>query len=196
MKSITGFIVSPDGERYNNKVKVGDKELIVNSEIQNHEYVNRLAVVKSTPIINNTDIEVGDTVVVHHNVFRRWHNVKKKEKNTRSFLKEDEYIIQQDQIFLYKKNDSWKCIEGFCFIQPIKSLFGFDVHLEEPCVGIVKYTDGSFDEDQLVGFHPSSMYEFIIEGCRLYRVYSKYITIKYERKGNEEAYNPSWAQSS
>ena len=79
MRSITGFIVSPDGERYNNKINVGDKELIVNSEIQNHEYVNRLAIVKSTPIINNTDIKVGDIVVVHHNVFRRWHNVKKKE---------------------------------------------------------------------------------------------------------------------
>ena len=195
MRSITGFIVSPDGARYNNKISVGDKELIVNSEIQNHEYVNRLAVVKSTPIINNTDIKVGDVVVVHHNVFRRWHNIKKKEKNTRSFLKDNEYIIQEDQIFLYKRNNDWKCLKGFCFIQPIKSLVKWDVVPEQPCVGIIKYTDGSFNKDQLVGFHPSSMYEFIIEDQRLYRVYSKYITIKYERKGNEEAYNPSWAQS-
>ena len=49
MRSITGFIVSPDGERYNNKINVGDKELIVNSEIQNHEYVNRALLRKPKP---------------------------------------------------------------------------------------------------------------------------------------------------
>ena len=38
-----------------------------------------------------------------------------------------------------------------------------------------------------------SIYEFIIDGKRLYRVYSKFITIKYEYQGNEEEYNPSWA---
>ena len=38
--------------------------------------------------------------------------------------------------------------------------------------------------------------ENILEGKRLYRVLNKFITIKYEYQGNEEAYNPSWAQSS
>ena len=33
-------------------------------------------------------------------------------------------------------------------------------------------------------------------GKRLYRVMTQFITIKYEYQGNEEEYNPSWAQSS
>ena len=36
--------------------------------------------------------------------------------------------------------------------------------------------------------------EEVIDGDRLYRVMNKFITIKYEYQGNEEAYNPSWAQ--
>ena len=64
---------------------------------------------------------------------------------------------------------------------------------EEKCVGIVKYTDGVNNVNDLVGFTPFSTYEFIIDGKRLYRVLNKFITIKYEYEGNEEAYNPSWA---
>ena len=51
MKSVYNFVVTPVGERYNNKKKVGDKELILNTEIYNHQHVNRKAQVISTPII-------------------------------------------------------------------------------------------------------------------------------------------------
>ena len=80
MKSVYNFVVTPKGERYNNKKKVDDGELILITEIYNHQYVNREAIVISTPIIGDTDIKVGDTVIVHFNVFRRWHNVKGIEK--------------------------------------------------------------------------------------------------------------------
>ena len=82
MKSIYNFVVRPKGERYNNKKKVDGGELILNTEIYNHQYVNREAIVISGPIVGDTDIKAGDTVIVHHNVFRRWHNVQGKEKNT------------------------------------------------------------------------------------------------------------------
>ena len=92
MKSVYNFVVTPKGERYNNTKKVGDSELILNTEIFNHQYVNREAIVISTPIIGDTNIKAGDTVVVHHNVFRRWHNVKGIEKNSRSYFNESTYI--------------------------------------------------------------------------------------------------------
>ena len=60
-------------------------------------------------------------------------------------------------------------------------------------VGIVKYTDGTVEENELIGFKPNSEYEFTVDGERLYRVLSSFITIKYEYKGNEKEYNPSWA---
>jgi len=198
MRSLFNFIVSPDGERYSNSVKVGDKDLILNTEVFNHQYVNRYAIVLKEPAVNNTSIKKGDKLVVHHNVFRRWHNVKGIEKNSRSFMNDNEYAINDDQIFLHKPVGSggWSAMEGFCFVQPLKSTDAFDIETERPLVGIVEYTDGTHKKGDLVGFTPVSKYEFVIGDKRLYRVMTKFITIKYEYTGNEEEYNPSWASSS
>ena len=196
MKSVYNFVVKPIGKRYNNVKKVGDKELIVNTEIFNHQYVNRQATVISKPIIGDTDIDVGSDVILHHNVFRRWHNVKGVEKNSKSYFNEDTYIVQPDQIFLYKKFWQWHSPKGFCWVKPIKNKDKYANSETQENIGIIKYTDGSFDVNDLVGFTPKSNYEFVIDGELLYRVYTKFITIKYEYQGNEEAYNPSWAQSS
>ena len=195
MKSIYGFLVKPIGERYNNKKKIGDKELILNTEIFNHQYINREAKVLSIPKIGETDIKVGDTVIVHHNVFRRWNDVKGREKNSRSYVNEDLYIAHPDQVFLYKRKDKWIAPKGYCFIQPIKETDEFSIETEKACRGVVLYSDGSNNVGDLVGFTPFSTYEFVIDNIRSYRVLSKFITIKYEYQGNEETYNPSWAQS-
>jgi len=200
VKSPYNYIIKPKGERYNNTVSVGDKSLITNTDIFDHKHVNREAVVLSTPKAFDTDIKEGDTVIVHHNVFRRWNDVNGKERNSKSFFKEDMYFVNEDQIFAYKqvanwsrlKLSSWKPMKGFCFVKPIKSTDKFSQDIEKPLVGIVKYSDGSYKVGDLVGFTPNSEYEFIIERERLYRVYSKFITIKYEYQGNEEEYNPSW----
>ena len=196
MRSVYNYVVKPKGGRYNNSKKVGDKDLILNTEIFNHQYINRQATIISTPIIGSTDIEVGDDVIVHHNVFRRWHNQHDEEKNSRSYFKEDTYIISQDQIFLYKTFWQWKTIPGFCWVKPIKNFNKLDIDQEQPLMGIIEYADKGFNKGDLVGFTPNSEYEFVIDGQKLYRVLSKFITIKYEYQGNEETYNPSWAQSS
>ena len=195
MKAPFDFIIEPKGERYNNSKKVGDKSLILNTEVYNHQYVNRVAIVKAIPTAIETKIKVGDEVIVHHNVFRRWHDVYGKEKNSRSYFDENTYLVRQDQIFLYDSK-SWKASDGYCFVQPIKQRNNLAEEKEEQCIGIVKYTDGTYDKGELVGFTPSSMYEFVIDNTKLYRVLNKFITIKYEYQGNEETYNPSWAQSS
>ena len=196
MKSVYNFVVTPNGKRYNNNKKIGDSELILNTEIYNHQYVNRKASVISTPIIGDTDIQVGDDVIVHHNVFRRWHNVKGIEKNSKSYFNESTYLISQDQIFLYKRYWEWKTPKGYCWVKPLKATDQFNIKQEKPLQGIVKYSDGTVNVNDIVGFTPNSEYEFVIDGERLYRVFSKFITIKYEYQGDEEEYNPSWAQSS
>ena len=196
MKSVYNFVVKPIGKRYNNTKKIGDQELVVNTEIFNHQYVNRKAKVLSVPIVSDTNIEVNDDVIVHHNVFRRWHNQHGIEKNSKSYFDEDTYIVQPDQIFLYKRFWEWRTTKGFCWVQPIKNKDKYSISKEQENVGIIKYSDGTFNVGDLVGFTPISTYEFIIDGEKLYRVYTKFITIKYEYQGNEEAYNPGWAQSS
>ena len=193
MKSVYNFVVTPKGERYNNTKKVGYSELILNTEIFNHQYVNREATVISTPIVGDTDIKAGDTVVVHHNVFRRWHDVKGVERNSKSYFDESTYFINKDQIFLYKRSDKWIAPKGYCFVKPLKALDQFNIESEKPLQGIVKYSDGTVKINDLIGFRPNSEYEFIVDGERLYRVLSNFITIKYEYQGNEEEYNPSWA---
>ena len=196
MKSVYNFVVTPKGKRYNNTKKVGDSELILNTEIYNHQYINREATVISTPIIGDTDIKPGDTVIVHHNVFRRWHNVKGIEKNSRSYFNESTYFIYHDQIFLYKRDKEWIAPKGYCFVKPLKAIDKFNIESEKPLQGIVKYSDGTMEVNDLVGFTPGSEYEFVVNNERLYRVLSNLITIKYEYQGDEEEYNPSWAKSS
>ena len=193
MKSVHNFVVTPKGQRYNNTKRVGDSELILNTEIFNHEYVNREATVVSSPMVGDTEIKPGDTVIVHHNVFRRWHNIRGVEKNSKSYFNESTYLINYDQIFLYKRNKKWIPPKGYCFVKPLKSIDQFNIESEKPLQGIVKYSDGTVKVGDLVGFKPSSEYEFIVDGERLYRVLSNFITIKYEYQGNEEEYNPSWA---
>ena len=192
MQSVYGFVVKPKGQRYNNTKTIGDKELILNSEIYNHQFTNREATVLEVPKINNTGISKGDTLIVHHNVFRRWTNVRGDEKNSKNYFEENKYVIYEDQIFLYKSGDVWKPMVGFCFVKPIRAKQKLGIDTEQPLVGIVKYTDGSVEANELVGFTPSSEYEFVFDSQRLYRVYSKFITIKYEYQGYEEEYNPSW----
>ena len=114
----------------------------------------------------------------------------------KSYFDEKNYLVNYDQIFLYKRNNKWKAPKGYCFVKPLKAIDKFNIESEKPLQGIVKYSDGTVNTNDLVGFRPSSEYEFIVDGERLYRILSHFITIKYEYQGNEEAYNPSWAQSS
>jgi hypothetical protein len=196
MKSVYNFVITPKGSRYNNTKKIGDKELILNTEIYNHQYVNREATVISTPIVGeDLGIKPGDTVITHFNVFRRWHDIKGIERNSRSYFDEKTYLITKDQIFLYKRNKNWSCPKGYCFIQPIRDTDKFNIETEKPFMGVVKYSDGTVNVGDIVGYRPKTECEFIVDDVRLYRILSNLITIKYGHQKNEEAYNPSWTQS-
>ena len=94
---------------------------------------------------------------------------------------------------MYKRNKDWTAPKGYCFIQPIKETDQFNTDVEKPLIGIVKYSDGTVNVGDLIGYRPNTECEFIIDGIKLYRVLSNLITIKYEHQGNEETYNPSWA---
>ncbi len=102
-------------------------------------------------------------------------------------------------IFIYyKQNNKWIAPEGYCFVKPIISNNILLNEKEIPLRGIIKHVDKNLKDiykEDLVGFTPSSEYEFIIDGERMYRVPTNSISIKYERQGNEKEYNPSWTKS-
>jgi len=151
------------------------------------------------PLVTETKIQPGDEVIVHHNVFRRWHNMQGKEQNSKSYINENTYAVKEDQVYAYKRNNKWRALKGYCFVKPIKSHDKFGIDKEQPLMGIMKYIDPDLKNlniGDLVGFIPSSEFEFIINGERLYRVLTNSISIKYEYQGDEEEYNPSWTQSS
>ena len=195
MQSLFNFIVKPKNERYDNKKYIDGQELLLNTEISDHRYISRVGIVTAIPKSEKTEIQVNDEVILHHNVFRRWYDVRGKEKNSRSYYKEDEYFVTSDQIFLYKRNGKWQAPKGFCFVKPILSNNILLNEKEVPLRGIIKYVDkelNDIEKEDLVGFTPSSEYEFIVDGERLYRVPTNSISIKYERQGTEKEYNPSW----
>ena len=200
MTGVFDFIVKPVGSRYENSIDIDGKELIVNTKIESFKSVNNIAKVVSVPLAYKTDIKVGDTVVIHHNVFRRFYDMKGKQKNSRSYFKEDLYFCSSDQIYLYKTDTEWKSFGDRCFIKPLKNIDHLKLDKERKLIGILKYGNDSLKElrinpGDLVGYTPFGEFEFIIEGQRLYCMKSNDIVIKYEYKGNEEEYSPSWAQS-
>ena len=181
MNSTFYYLVKPKNDRYNNTNKIGDKELVLNTEIFNHQYISRQGIVVGLPKEIETPIQVGDEVIVHHNVFRRWHDVRGKERNSASYVQEDLYRIDTEQVFAYKR-DEWTALPNYTFVKPAGTL-----------IGEVVYSD-KYEKGTIVGYRPAAEYEFNIDEEKLYRVRTDFITMVYEYKGEEKQNNRSWLQ--
>jgi len=198
MKSLYNFIIKPLNSRYDNTRKIGDKTLIINTNIENHVFVSKEAVVVSTPAAYTSPINVGDKLYVHHNIFRRWYDQKGKERNSSMFFKKDMYFCAPDQIYMY----NGRCFNNYCFIKPLEDNHYLKTSKEKPNVGIVRYSNKALEALEitpgtLITFTPDSEFEFIIDGERLYCMKSNNnIALTHENKGDEKEYNPSWAKSS
>ena len=198
MKSLYSFIVKPFDDRYNNVKKIDDKHLILNTSIENYEFVSKKAVVVETPAAFKTKIKQGDIVYVHHNIFRRWYDQKGRERNSSTYFKDDLYFCSLGQVYAYKNKNkiisNWK----YCFVSPIKETNALYNTKERKHTGILKYSNNELEmlgltPGELVTFTPNSEFEFIVEGERLYCMKSNDIALTHEYEGNEKEYNPSWA---
>ena len=197
MNSLYSFIVKPLNERYDNIKKIGDKKLIVNTGIEDHQFISKKAVVVSTPAAFKTKVNVEDEVYIHHNIFRRWYDQKGRERNSSTYFKDDLYFVSPEQIYMYNSKPHL----DYCFVKPILNNQILENRKEQPNVGIVKYTNNTLEAlgitpGTLITFTPNSEFEFIIDGERLYCMKSNNIALTHEYKGNEIENNPSWAKSS
>lgn len=188
MKSLYNYIISTKS-RYNNKVDVGGKELIINSEITERDYhfVNRIGTIVNTPINIKTKAKAGDEVIVHHNVFRRWFDVHGNEKNSASYIAEDTYMVNPDQVYAINSGSGWECLDEYCFVEPVEEDDIWSLESEKKLLGKLTYTNEylaslGLSYGDTVGFTPDSEYEFNIDDKKLYRILSKEITINYGHK--------------
>jgi len=194
VKSLYSFIVKPLEKRYDNVRKIGDVNLIINTGIEDHQFISKKAVVVSTPAAFKSKVNVGDEVYIHHNIFRRWYDQKGRERNSSTYFKDDLYFVSPEQIYMY----NLKPHLNYCFVKPLKNQSFLNNRKEQPNIGIVKYTNKTLEalgitSGTLITFTPNSEFEFIIEGERLYCMKSNDIALTHEYQGNEEENNPSWA---
>lgn len=173
MRSPDNFLVSPlNNERYDNRSKTGSG-LILSLDKEDHTTTNRFGIVLETPIDYNGEITKGDTLLVHHNVFRQYYDMAGLERNGNSYFRENIYLINNEQYFLYKHNNEWLAPNPFCFIKPC----------EEELTGTIRYMNSEMEAmGLLVGdkvvFQPDSEYEFYVDGERLYRMFTKNLCLK------------------
>ena len=197
MKSLYQFIIKPLKNRYDNVKDLNGKKLLINSNIENHLFVSKKAVVIETPAAYKTKINKVDEIYVHHNIFRRYYDMKGKEKNSSTFFKDDLYFAYPEQIYMYNN----KSHLNYCFVKPLLNKNYLSINKEQNHIGILKYGNNVLDAlkikpGMLITFTPNSEFEFIIGNERLYCMKSNDIALIHEHEGNEKEYNPSWAKSS
>ena len=200
MKALYDFIVEPVGDRYANKIKIGDSELVLNANIENHKFVNVIAKVISTPVNLDTNIKAGNLLLVHHNVFRRFYDIRGTEKNSRSYFKDNKYFVSLDQIFMYNDN-GWKAFGNRCFVKPLQSDNTFLTDSRKKNYGVLIYGNEELNklnvsEGDIVNYKNKREFEFLISEQLLYCMKSNDILINHGQQRNEKEYNPSWTQGS
>lgn len=176
MKSPFYFIVRPvDGKRYDNVMNVNGADFIVSTSIEDHKVVNRFGEVIEVPMFYKGPIKKGDTLVVHHNVFRIYYDQSGNERSNLSHYKDDIYLIDDQQFFLYKTpGEDWNAPYPYCFVSPIEArdtLIKSEDHLQalEAVVEYIPEND-SVKKGDLVSFQPHMEYEFTIDNRLLYRM--------------------------
>lgn len=187
MKSPNLFIVRPlNGRRYDNIKDIGGIDFITSVSEEDHESSNRYAEVIETPVNYSGEISTGDILLVHHNVFKFYYDMKGRQKSGASYFKDDLFFVDDEQFFMYKHNDKWKAHSKYCFIKPVdvKSSTIKKNCKEEPLMGIIKYINNDLlslglNVGDEIAFEPDSEYPFTIEGEKLYRMFTNNITIKW-----------------
>lgn len=184
MKSPFNFIVKPyNGRRYDNIKNIGGIDFVTSVSQEDHTVSNRLAVVVSTPVNYTGEISEGDILLVHHNVFKYYYDMKGRQKSGRSFLMDDLFLVDDYQYFMYKKDGEWKSKKDYCFVRPIKKK---DFYIKsqdvfQPLMGELVYGNDvlssyGVNKGDIVSFKPDSEYEFNVDGETLYRVLTNRIT--------------------
>lgn len=179
MRSPFQFIISPKGKRYDNSKEINGTTFITNTSIEDAKDVNRTGVVIDTPINYKGVIEKGDEVIIHHNIFREYYDIKGNIKYSKSHFQDDLFLVFADSIYLYKKS-KWICNNQSIFIKPIEQYNEIKFIKEKAYLsGEVYYPNGEFKKGEHVSFTPESEYEITVDGVKLYKMRLSDICLKF-----------------
>jgi hypothetical protein len=186
MRSPFYFIAKPiEGKRYSNTKEIAGIQIITSTSEEDHKASNRFAEVIELPLGYKGRIKPGDTLLVHHNVFKFYNDVRGKRRSGKSFFRDDYFFVEPDQFFLYKQDGKWNSHDRFCFVKPVPVIesYIFKPFKDEPLMGEMVYPsqyllDKGVNERDIVCFQPDSEYEFDVDGQLLYRIYDHQITVK------------------
>jgi hypothetical protein len=186
MQSPFYFITkSKNGKRYNNTKQIGGIDFITSTSEEDHKSSSRYATVIETPIGYTGPIEVGDTLLVHHNVFKFYNDMQGRRKSGRSHFMDNLFFVEPNQFYMYHNGDRWNSYDRYCFIKPVptEDYYIYKALTEEPLVGEVRYSNDYLQSQNIntgdrVTFKPESEYEFEVDGEKLYRMFDHQITIK------------------
>ena len=186
MRSPFYFVVRPlNGKRYDNTREMSGVEVVVSTSEEDHKFSNRFAEVLELPVKYDGPIEKGDILLVHHNAFKFYNDMRGRQRSGRSFFRDDVFLIDSEQFFLYKKGSTWNAYDKYCFVKPIPAVDSYikKPFSEEPLMGIMKYPNDyllsrGVKSGDHVCFSPDSEYEFEVDGEKLYRMYDHQITVK------------------
>ena len=186
MKSPFYFIVeSLINKRYNNTKTISGLEVITSTSEEDYISSNRLAKVIEVPLGYKGPISSGDTLIVHHNVFKYYYDMKGNQKSGKSFFKDDKFFIEPDQFYMYKKNGTWYSYDKYCFVKPIDAIDSYikKPFSDEPLMGEMLYPNDyliskGINKGDIVCFSPDSEYEFTVDDVKMYRIIDNQITMK------------------
>ena len=176
MKSPYFFLIKPKGGEYNNEIEIAGEKIIINSTVENHSHVNRFAEVIQCPYTYKGNIKPGDTLIVHHNIFRIYYDMRGRPRKSPNYFKNGIYFIDAYQFYLYHDCEQWNSVGEYCFVKPIEieNSYLYEEGVETN-TGIIKYSNNTLNKlgvkkGDKVNFTKDSEYEFEINNEKLYRM--------------------------
>jgi co-chaperonin GroES (HSP10) len=187
--TLNNLIVEIDST-YNNVVD----GVVVNSTIDSVIHINRVANVVDAP--EGVAVEVGDKILVHHNIFREKHLTNGTRVLGDYHLEGKRYFVPLLLVYAYKRGDSdWQSLSPFVFVESIKKAdvkvgrFIIDAQESnshkgrENNVGIIRYPNKDLiemgvDVGDKVVFTPYSEHEYMVDNKILYRMTTQDIVAK------------------
>ncbi len=100
MKSPLYFLIEPIGGKLYNDEKNG---IVTTTSVEDHRFTQRLAKVIQVPSNHDGIVNIGDTVVVHHNTFRIQYNNQGVPLPSKYHIKDNLFFLEPDLLYMVIK---------------------------------------------------------------------------------------------